>query len=95
MNSTDVIKVLEEVILERGAPEYIRSDNGSEFVAKRLQKWIDKQGVKPIYIKPGHPWENGFIESFNGKFREECLNMELFRSKTEAQVICPPIFHLD
>ena len=81
------VDVLRELIGVRGAPEYIRSDNGSEFTAKELHKWADKQKVKLLFINPGHPWENGFVESFNGKFRDECLNMELFRSKTEAQVI--------
>ena len=65
----------------------MRSDNGAEFIAAPLQKWLRDQGVKPIQIEPGNPWQNGFIESFNGKFREECLNQELFYSRAEAQVI--------
>lgn len=87
IRSQDVIGVLEELIAQRGAPKYIRSDNGPEFAAKKLRNWIKEQGSQTIYIEPGHPWENGFVESFNGRFRDECLNMELFRSKTEMQVI--------
>ena len=87
MKSADVLDILEEVVAWRGAPDYIRSDNGPEFIAKIVGEWTQKHGIDWIYIEPGHPWENGFIESFNGKFREECLNMEIIRSKTEAQVI--------
>jgi putative transposase len=87
IQSSDVVEILLELIVSRGMPEYIRSDNGSEFTSKELQKWAKKQGINLLFIKPGHPWENGFVESFNGKLREECLNMEILRSKTEAQVI--------
>jgi len=87
ISSKDVIEILKEVIAERGVPEFIRSDNGPEFVAKKLRQWAKRQGSQTIYIEPGHPWENGFVESFNGKFREECLNMEVLRSRAEAQVI--------
>jgi len=83
IKSKDVMKILEEVIRQRGVPKYIRSDNGPEFIATGLQEWIEKKGAKALYIHPGHPWENGFVESFNGRFRDECLNMELIRSKTE------------
>jgi len=87
LKSEDVIEALSEVVSLRGTPEYIRSDNGSEFTAEGMKEWAQKQGVQMVYIEPGHPWENGFVESFNGKFRDECLNMEVFRSKTEAQVV--------
>lgn len=87
MPAKEVISVLERLFLERGAPEYLRSDNGPEFIAKEVQQWLDKQGVKTHYIDPGSPWQNAFCESFNGKFRDECLNMEVFRTVIEARVI--------
>jgi len=83
----EVIECLEWLYLTRGVPEYIRSDNGPELVAKALQKWLEEKGCKTIYIKPGSPWENPYIESFNGKFRDECLNMEVFRKVRGAQVV--------
>jgi putative transposase len=83
----EVIECLEWLYLTRSVPEYIRSDNGPELVAKALQKWLQEKGCKTIYIKPGSPWENPYIESFNGKFRDECLNMEVFRNVREAQVV--------
>lgn len=83
----EVIECLEWLYLTRGVPKYIRSDNGPELVAKALQKWLGEKGCKTIYIKPGSPWENPYIESFNGKFRDECLNMEVFRNVREAQVV--------
>ena len=83
----EVIECLEWLYLTRGVPEYIRSDNGPELVAKVLQKWLQEKDCKTIYIKPGSPWENPYIESFNGKFRDECLNMEVFRKVREAQVV--------
>lgn len=87
MRHETVLETLDELITERGAPKYLRSDNGSEFVAAPLRKWLHDMGVKPINIEPGHPWQNGYIESFNGKFRDECLNQELFYGLTETQVI--------
>ena len=87
MRSRDVLETLDELMTERGKPKYTRSDNGPEFIAKRLQAWIEEQGVKPLYIEPGSPWENGYVESFNGKLRDECLNEEIFWSRGEAQVI--------
>ena len=71
----------------RGVPQYIRSDNGPEFVAKAVRDWLEKKECKTIYIEPGSPWENAYVESFIGKFRDECLNMELFRNVREAQKI--------
>ena len=74
-------------MLWRGIPENIRSDNGREFVAKELRKWLGSLGTGAMYIEPGSPWENGYWESFNGKLREECLNGEIFYSLREAQVV--------
>jgi len=87
MRALDVLETLDELMAERGKPSYTRCDNGPEFIAEPLEKWLKEQGVNPIHIAPGHPWENGFVESFNGKFRDECLNQELFYSRGEAQVI--------
>lgn len=83
----EVIEALADVMLLRGIPENIRSDNGSEFVAEELRKWLAKVGVGTLYIEPGSPWENGYCESFNGKLRDECLNGEIFYSLREAQVV--------
>jgi transposase InsO family protein len=83
----EVIEALAEVMLGRGVPEHIRSDNGPEFVAKELRKWLGSVGVGTLYIEPGSPWENGYCESFNGKLRDECLNGEIFYSLREAQVV--------
>ena len=82
-----MIEVLADVMLFRGIPEHIRSDNGPEFVAEELRKWLAKLGTRTLYIEPGSPWENGYCESFNGKLRDECLNGEIFYSLKEAQVV--------
>lgn len=87
MKHAEVLETLDELMTERGAPRYLRSDNGSEFIAAELQQWLRSKHVMPIHIEPGNPWQNGFIESFNGRFRDECLNQEIFYSRTEAQVI--------
>ena len=87
INSQDVILVLAELFLTRGIPKHIRSDNGPEFVAKRLVKWLAQLEVGPLFIQPGSPWENGYCESFNGKMRYEFLNGEIFYSLFEAQVL--------
>ncbi len=87
IRSSDVIEVLRDLIKERGVPSYIRSDNGPEFISKVIERWLKFYQVDTIYIRPGSPWENAYIESFNGKFRDECLNMELFSSMKEARVI--------
>jgi putative transposase len=81
----EVIEALADVMLFRGIPENIRSDNGSEFVARELRQWLAKVGT--LYIEPGSPWENGYCESFNGKLRDECLNGEIFYSLKEAQIV--------
>ena len=78
---------LQKTIEVRGAPAYLRSDNGSEFSAKEVQRWLAKNHVKTIYIDPGSPWQNGFVESFHGRFRDECLNREQLWTLTEARVV--------
>ena len=80
-------EVLADAMIERGIPEYIRSDNGPEFVAKELRKWLAKTGAKTLYIEPGSPWENGYCESFNSKMRDEFLNGEIFYSLKEVRVL--------
>ena len=79
--------MLSDLFIERGVPVHIRSDNGPEFIAKRVRNWLEKLQVRPLYIEPGSPWENGYIESFNGKMRDELLNGEIFYSLKEAQVL--------
>jgi putative transposase len=85
--SLEVIETLADVMLLRGVPEYIRSDNGPEFLAQELRQWLGKLRTGTLYIKRGSPWENGYCESFNGKLRDECLNGEIFYSLKEAQVV--------
>jgi transposase InsO family protein len=87
LNSTDVLERLSELFVSRGAPAFIRSDNGSEFTAKAVREWLGAMGVSTLYIEPGSPWENGYVESFNGRFRDEFLNGELFYTVTEAKVL--------
>jgi putative transposase len=87
IRSQRVIEVLARLVATRGAPKYLRSDNGPEFVSRAILKWIVDQGIGSALIDPGSPWQNGKIESFNGKFRDECLNLEWFRSRAEAKVV--------
>ena len=87
LNSTDVIDVLTDLFILRGPPAYIRSDNGPEFVAQAVRDWITAVGARTAYIEPGSPWENGYCESFNGRFRDEFLNGEIFYSLREAQIL--------
>lgn len=87
LKATDVIDVLSDLFILRGVPGHIRSDNGPEFVAKSVQAWIAAVGAKTAYIAPGSPWENGYIESFNARLRDELLDGELFYSLREAQII--------
>jgi len=87
INSSNLIDVLADAMIEHGIPEYIRSDNGPEFVAKELRKWLARTGAATLYIEPGSPWENGYCESFNSKLRDEFLNGEIFYSLKEAQVL--------
>ena len=87
LKSDDVLDCLTEMFIRHGAPEYIRSDNGSEFTAKVVRRWLSNIGVQTLYIEPGSPWENGYIESFNGKFRDELLNGEIFYTLKEAKTL--------
>jgi transposase InsO family protein len=87
IRAVDVITVVEAAIARYGAPEHLRSDNGPEFIATCMQDWLKAQEIKTLYITPGSPWENGHIESFHDKLRDECLNRELFGNLREAHVI--------
>jgi transposase InsO family protein len=87
LNSVDVIDVLTDLFILRGPPTFIRSDNGPEFVAQAVRDWIAAVGAQTAYIEPGSPWENGYIESFNARFRDELLNGEIFHTLREAQVV--------
>jgi transposase InsO family protein len=87
LRAQDVLTWLQKAIEQHGAPEYLRSDNGSEFIAKIVQRWLAEQRIKTIYIEPGSPWQNGFEESFHGRFRDECLNREQLWTLTEARVV--------
>jgi len=81
------VEVLGELVEEHGAPLFLRSDNGPEFIAAKLKDWLAAHGIQTYYIEPGAPWQNGYGESFNGKFRDECLNMEVYYSEAEAQAV--------
>jgi len=85
--SSAVVGVLEWLFLTRGVPKYLRSDNGPEFVAKAVCQWLETSGCQTLFITPGSPWENGYIESFFDKLRDECLNREVFQNGKEAQTI--------
>ena len=87
ITSQDVIDQLFQLFIFRGIPVYIRSDNGPEFTAKAIRRWLNHVGVETLFIEPGSPWENGYIESFNGKLRDELLNREIFTTLAEAQVL--------
>ena len=87
LKSDDVMDVLSDLFIERGLPDHIRSDNGSEFTAKSIKSWLKRLKVRTLYIEPGSPWENGYNESFNGRLRDELLNGEVFYTLKEAQVI--------
>ncbi len=87
IRSQDVLLILADLFLSRGIPSHIRSDNGPEFIARKLRHWLTALQVAPLYIEPGSPWENGYCESFNGKMHDQLLNGELFYTLKEAQVI--------
>ena len=87
INSFGVIETMADVMLTRGVPEYVRSDNGAEMTAKIVRSWFATLGAKTLDIEPGSPWENGYCKSFNGKLRDECLNGEIFYSLKEATVV--------
>ena len=87
ITNQDVIALLFQLFIFRGIPKHIRSDNGPEFTAKAIRNWLGRLGVKTLYIEAGSPWENGYIESFNGKMRDELLNREIFTTLHEAKVL--------
>jgi len=87
LTSREVQEILSELFLRRGCPTHIRSDNGPEFIATALRTWYRVLAVAPLFIEPGSPWENGYVESCNGKLRAELLNGELFYTLYEAQVL--------
>ena len=87
LTSEDVLERLSDLFVRRAVPDYIRSDNGPEFTADAVRQWLDRVGVKTLFIAPGSPWENGYIESFNGKLRDELLDGEIFDTLLEAKVL--------
>jgi len=87
LKSDDVLQALTDLFVERGVPDHMRSDNGSEFTALIVREWLGRVGAKTLFIEPGSPWENGYNESFNGKLRDELLNMEIFYNLMEATVL--------
>ncbi len=87
LHSTDVVDALTDLFILRGPPEFIRSDNGPEFVATKVRDWIEAVGAKTAFIEPGSPWENGYCESFNARFRNELLDGEIFYTLREAQIL--------
>ena len=87
LKGTDVIDVLADLFITRGTPVHIRSDDGPEFAATAVKGWITGVGAKTAYIEPGSPWENGYVESFNGKFRDELLSCGIFNTLAEAKVL--------
>ena len=87
LDSEDVLERLEALFVSRGTPRFLRSDNGPEFTAKAVREWLGRLGVDTLFIEPGSPWENGYIESFNGKLRDELLDREIFYTLDEARVL--------
>ncbi len=87
LSSEDVLERLSDLFLHRGVPQHIRSDNGAEFTATKVREWMQRIDVKTLYIEPGSPWENGYVESFNGKLRDELLEREIFDTLWEAKVL--------
>lgn len=87
LTSEDVLERLSDLFVRRGVPDYIRSDNGPEFTAKNVRQWLEQVEVKTLFIQPGSPWENGYVESFHGKLRAELINREIFDTLLEAKVL--------
>ena len=85
--ATDVVETLAKLFNRHGVPRYLRSDNGPEFIARAVKQWLKESGVETLYVEPASPWENAFVESFNGRFRDELLNREMFASLDEAKVL--------
>ena len=97
LTSEDVLERLSDLFVLRGVPSYLRSDNGSEFTATKVHQWLGRVGVTTLFIEPGSPWENGYIESFDGKLRDKLLAREVFDTLLEAKVLierwrCKPNF---
>jgi len=87
IRSGRVIEVLAKLVTVHGAPKYLRSDNGPEFVSRAVLKWLTEANIDTAHIDPGKPWQNGSNESFNGKFRDECLSMQWFKNRVDAKVV--------
>ena len=87
LKSADVLQWLQKAIEQHGVPQYLRSDNGPEFIAHTVQQWLAQNQIKTIYIEPGSPWQNGFVESFHGRLRDECLDREQLWTLSEARVV--------
>jgi len=87
IRSSRVIEVLSKLVSERGAPRYLRSDNGSEFISRAILRWLADERIETALIDPGKPWQNGSNESFNGKLRDECLGMQWFKNRVDAKVL--------
>ena len=87
LSSEDVLERLSDLFVRRGVPDHVRSDNGSEFTARSVRDWLGRVGVRTLFIEPGSPWENGYVESFNGKLRDELMNREIFDTLLEAKVL--------
>ena len=87
LRAADVLETLAGLFLTQGVPVHLRSDNGPEFTATLVRGWLETLGVQPLFIEPGSPWENGYVESFNGKLRDELLDREIFYTLTEAQIL--------
>ena len=87
LNSEKILDRISELFVKHGPPDQIRSDNGAEFMAIAVREWLERVGVKTLFIAPGSPWENGYNESFNGKLRDELLNVEIFYTPREAEVL--------
>jgi transposase InsO family protein len=87
IGALEVIAVLAALVQERGAPQHVRSDNGPEFIAVVVRRWLESQGIATLYIEPGSPWENAYCESFNSRLRDGLLNREEFASELEAKVL--------
>lgn len=87
LTSEDVLERLTDLFIRRGVPAYLRSDNGAEFTSQAVREWLSRVGVRTLFIEPGSPWENGYIESFNGKLRDELLDRDIFDTLLEAKVL--------
>ena len=87
LRSSHVLECLADLMTQRGVPEHVRSDNGPEFTARAVRSWLQRVGAKTLFIEPGSPWENGYVESFNGKLRDELLNREVFDTLWEVEVL--------